>query len=183
MKQFLSIIGLCVAAAVLYGLVHDQITARVCIEYFTQGHVRIFEHDDPTITGLYWGVVATWWVGVLLGIPLAMAARFGKRPQRSARSLVRLILLLLGVMAAFALASGIFGYMVGTMGNVAGFIQQRYEPALWARFQACFFAHSMNYNVGFIGGGMAIAWVWVSRKPRGRNLLSRAEGRPQPDLG
>jgi len=29
------IVLLCVAAAVVYGIVHDQITARVCVEYFT----------------------------------------------------------------------------------------------------------------------------------------------------
>jgi hypothetical protein len=25
----------CIAAAILYGIIHDQITARICVEYFT----------------------------------------------------------------------------------------------------------------------------------------------------
>ena len=33
--QSLGIVLMCVAAAVLYGIAHDQITARVCVEYFT----------------------------------------------------------------------------------------------------------------------------------------------------
>ena len=36
-------------AAIGYGIVHDQITARVCVEYFSIGHPPIFPTDDPTI--------------------------------------------------------------------------------------------------------------------------------------
>ncbi|MFO0941023.1 MAG: hypothetical protein U0930_09660 [Pirellulales bacterium] len=36
---------------------HDQITARICIEYFTIGHPRIIPTDDPTILGIVWGIV------------------------------------------------------------------------------------------------------------------------------
>ena len=69
----LRIIGLCVLAAVLYGVAHDQVTARVCVEYFTIGHPRILATESPTVLGLAWGVIATWWVGLVLGAPLAFA--------------------------------------------------------------------------------------------------------------
>src|SRR3954471_15229661 len=75
--RFAAIILLCIVAAVMYGIVHDQITARVCVEYFTIGHPPIFNTDSPTLLGLGWGVVATWWGGVVLGIGLAIAARAG----------------------------------------------------------------------------------------------------------
>ncbi len=84
----LAIVLMCVAAAVLYGIVHDQITARVCVEYFTIGHPPIFGTDDPTLLGIGWGIIATWWVGLILGILLAVIARAGSRPQRSVRSLL-----------------------------------------------------------------------------------------------
>jgi len=32
--QSIKIILTCVVAAILYGIVHDQITARICVEYF-----------------------------------------------------------------------------------------------------------------------------------------------------
>src|SRR5450432_1986345 len=51
----------CVIAAVLYGIVHDQITARICIEYFTVFHPPIFHTQSPTLLGIGWGIVATWW--------------------------------------------------------------------------------------------------------------------------
>ncbi|MCA8941727.1 MAG: hypothetical protein KDB80_04135 [Planctomycetes bacterium] len=85
----LRIVLLCVVAAVGFGIVHDQITARVCVEYFTIGHPRILATDSPTELGIFWGVIATWWVGAILGLGLAFAARRGAAPKRNAASLVR----------------------------------------------------------------------------------------------
>src|SRR2546428_5874010 len=99
MMESLKSILLRILAAVVYGILHDQVTARVCVEYFTIGHAPIFGTDDPTLLGLGWGVLATWWMGLLLGVPLAVAARAGSRPKRSVGSLLRPIAWLLGVMA------------------------------------------------------------------------------------
>lgn len=62
-------VALSVLAAVVYGILHDQITARICVEYFTIGHARLIDSDSPTVLGLFWGVVATWWVGLPLSVP------------------------------------------------------------------------------------------------------------------
>src|SRR5438046_4370100 len=97
--QSIGIVLMCIVTAVAYGIAHDQVTARVCVEYFTVGHPPIFRTEDPTLLGLGWGVIATWWVGVLLGVPLAIFARAGTRPKRSARSLVRPLAWLLVVKA------------------------------------------------------------------------------------
>jgi hypothetical protein len=55
--RFLLIIILCIASAVVYGIVHDQITARICVEYFTIGHPPVFATESPTLLGLGWGAV------------------------------------------------------------------------------------------------------------------------------
>ena len=80
--QSLYIIALCASSAVLYGIVHDQVTARLCVEYFTIGHPPIFNTDDPTLLALGWGVLATWWAGLLLGVPAVIAARSGASGAR-----------------------------------------------------------------------------------------------------
>jgi hypothetical protein len=164
--QFLGILLMSVFAAVVYGILHDQITARVCVEYFTVGHVKVIDSEDPTMLGFVWGVIATWWAGLMLGIPLAMAARLGSRPKRTVGSLRKPVLLLLGLMAVFALIAGVVGYGIGTMGTIVlpPELKNKLPAAKWAAFQACAFAHSMSYFTAFIGGGMTIAWVWVSRR-------------------
>ncbi|WP_395090968.1 hypothetical protein [Armatimonas sp.] len=68
MREALKIIVLTVGLSCAYGIAHDQITARVCIEYFTIGHFSPTNISwTPTVLGLYWGIVATWWVGLFGG--------------------------------------------------------------------------------------------------------------------
>ena len=116
--QSLGIVLMCMVAAVCYGIVHDQVTARVCVEYFTVGHPPGFGTDDPTLLGIRWGIIATWWVGLLLGVPLAFIARAGSRPKRSVGSLVRPVTCLLMVMAVCASTAGVVGWLLASSGAV-----------------------------------------------------------------
>ena len=83
MRHYFFIILSSVFASIVYGILHDQVTARVCVEYFTIGHPPVFNTNDPTLLAIGWGIIATWWVGLILGIPLAVAARAGNRPPRT----------------------------------------------------------------------------------------------------
>src|SRR6266498_3278016 len=114
--QSIGIVFLALAAAIVYGIVHDQITARICIEYFTIGHPRLIDSDSPTILGLFWGVVATWWVGLPLGLGLAVVARAGRRPKIKAHDLIRPILKLLGSMFIVAAVAGMVGFETSNAG-------------------------------------------------------------------
>ena len=156
----------CVLAAVAYGVAHDQVTARVCVEYFTVGHPPVFPTTDPTLLGLGWGVLATWWVGLLLGLALAAAARAGRRPPRPARSVVRPVAQLLATTGAAALAMGLVGYAVAEAGGVV-----LTEPLATlvprerhSRFLADLWAHSASYLVGAVGGLVVCVNVWRSRQ-------------------
>ena len=164
--QFLAIVLMCIVAAVSYGIIHDQITARVCVEYFTIGHAPIFGTDNPTLLGLGWGVLATWWVGVMLGVPLAVVARAGRWPKRSAMSLVRTLALLMAVSAALALVAGLTGALLARAGVISlfepmnSFVPRERHVA----FLADRWAHNASYLAGFVGGGIVMFRVWLSRK-------------------
>ena len=64
--QVTAIILRSVLAAAGYGIIHDQITARICLEYFTIGHTPVFATTSPTLLALGWGVIATWWLWVVV---------------------------------------------------------------------------------------------------------------------
>ena len=162
----LATVLLCIASAILYGIAHDQITARVCVEYFTIGHPRIFPTESPTWLALGWGVIATWWAGLLLGVPLAIAARIGMRPKREPRSLVRPIAILLLVMGCVALLSGITGYTLARLGylELNEYLASAVKPDRHAAFIADGAAHLASYASGFLGGAIVIALVWRSRR-------------------
>jgi hypothetical protein len=161
-----SIVGLCILAAVVYGIIHDQITARICVEYFTIGHPPVFPTESPTLLGLGWGVIATWWVGLGLGLPLALAARSGAWPKRDARSLVRPIAQLLAMMAVSATIAGIVGYSLARTGAIQlfGWLADKVPRDRHARFLADLWTHDASYLVGFVGGLVVIGRVWRSRR-------------------
>ena len=79
--ESLKIILLCIVASVVYGILHDQVTARVCVEYFTIGHPPIFHTEGPTLLAFGWGVIATWWMGLILSVPAVLASRLGSWPK------------------------------------------------------------------------------------------------------
>lgn len=166
--QALAIVALSILAAVSYGIVHDQITARVCVEYFTIGHPQVLTvpTDSPTVLGFVWGVIATWWVGLGLGIPLALAARLGSRPKKSARDLIRPLFVLMVVAGVLALIAGIVGYIAASRDWVAlyGPLGRQVPEQRHARFIADLFAHNMSYAVGGIGGIVLIVRTWRSRR-------------------
>lgn len=159
------IVLMSVLAAVLYGIVHDQITARICVEYFTIGHPPIFGTEDPTLLGIGWGIIATWWVGLLIGIPLAIVSRAGSRPKRSPASLIQPVGKLLAVMGIGATIAGIVGGCLASVGAV--FLIGRLAEAVPADRHVVFlidlWAHSASYLIGLVGGIVLIVNVWRSR--------------------
>src|SRR5262245_41999672 len=154
--QFITIVGLSVLAAITYGIIHDQITARICVEYFTIGHPKIFVTDtnSPALIGLAWGVIATWWLGAILGIPLACAARWGHRNKQTAKSLIRPIAFLLLIMAMCAVLAGLFGHFLASRGAIQlqGPLFVRVPAERHIAFITAGAAHFASYAVGFLGG-------------------------------
>lgn len=155
-------------AAITYGIIHDQVTARICVEYFTVGHARLIDSDSPTVLGLFWGVVATWWVGLPLGIGLAIAARAGRRPKLTWRQLLRPIGILMGVMFAVATVGGVIGYVTATTGvfYLVDHLAARVPEEKHVAFLTAGWAHSASYLSGLFGG--VILWIVIWRR-RGRH--------------
>lgn len=100
-------LGFCVGGAIAYGLIHDQVTIRIAPEYFTVYHPRIISSDDLTLTALAWGVTATWWVGLLLGVFLWLVAVSGELPIATRRELRTSILVILCGTAFAAVVMGV----------------------------------------------------------------------------
>ena len=169
--QMIMIVLLSILSAVVYGIIHDQITARICVEYFTIGHPPVFGTDSPTLLGLGWGVIATWWVGLILGMPLALVSQLGTRPKRTAASLIRPIGILLLVMGISAALAGCIGWLLARNGVVwlpepmASMVPKEMHVA----FLVDLWTHLASYLVGFLGGIVLIVGVWISRGRAGTN--------------
>ena len=158
--------------AIVYGILHDQVTARVCVEYFTVAHPDLFATTDPTRLAFGWGIVATWWAGLAVGVAVALAARVGSLPKLAVRELWRPIMVLLLGMGVAAAVCGFLGYLWAESGKVA-------FPAVWlsevashrhTRFIAVATAHDASYTAGFGGGWTLCIWVWMHRRSLSRRV-------------
>ena len=154
MVESLKICLVSIVAAILYGVVHDQITARVCLEYFTVFHPPVFATQSPTLQALGWGVIATWWMGAFLGALLAIAARAGSRPKLSAANILKPVAKLLAIMAGCALLAGLLGFVLARQGAIfpPKWVSDNLPPTAHARFMADWWAHGASYAAGFFGG-------------------------------
>jgi hypothetical protein len=172
--QGLRIVGLSLFAAVSYGIIHDQITARICVEYFTIGHPPLFPTTSPTLLAFGWGVVATWWVGLALGILLAAAARLGQRRKLTVRQLRRPILVLLLSMGVVASIAGVGGGILAASGKVwlPPALANRLAVDRQVPFLVDLWMHSASYASGLVGGLALTLWTW---RQRGRGVVAAVE--------
>lgn len=162
----LAIIILCTLSATAYGIIHDQITVRICLEYFTIFHPPIFGWQPETMLAILWGFTATWWVGAFLGILLASAACIGKAPMRRASSFIVPLLKLLLLMSVCAAIAGTTGYLLTETHTVPldAIFANRLQPSMYSRFVADAYAHNTSYLVGIFGGCVIIVNTWKSRQ-------------------
>ncbi len=178
------IVLLTLGAAMFYGVVHDQITARLCIEYFTLAHPPHFPVSSPTLLALCWGVAATLGVGLVLGFLLAQASQSPGLPGMPVSSLYRPLLVVLGATGAAAIMAGCVGFALAERSIL---MLTELRPDAWVerlsrsqqnRFMAVWFAHSASYLFGFVGGGVLIFRIWDRRqRPRLFTVL------PQTKIG
>lgn len=191
------IMGGSILAAVLYGLINDQITARICPEYFTQGfHRQMMQQWDgpvfgklknvleqtksPTVIGGIWGVVATWWMGALLGVPVTIAARAGSWPQLTMKDLVKPVGVGLGAMGASAFGAGLYGYYRARSGKInKNRLQYSVAHGVPDEKMDAFIADAYAHNVGYLGGALTglgiLSWVLAKRYALNKKELQQGQ--------
>jgi hypothetical protein len=152
--------------AILYGIVHDLITAHICVEYFTIGHPKIIESTSPVTLALLWGIIATWWVGLPLGIVLALVTQFGSRTVAPVNTVLKYSVYL--ILCMF-LTAGIFGLIAGiaaTKGNLflTGEMEQMVPKNQHIRFLAVAWTHGASYLAGITGTIVLSRVLYMKRK-------------------
>ncbi len=156
--------------AVSYGIVHDLVTAHLCVEYFTIGHPVIIESESPVLLALTWGVIATWWVALPMGLLVAGFSQFGKRPTLEFREVIKLILKLLFIMFGIALIAGIVGYILTELDIIylVPRLAEKMDSSKYSKFLAAGWAHTSSYLSGIIG----TIFVCIIIKKKRKRLLN-----------
>lgn len=164
----LQIVFASVAAAILYGIVHAEITSWLSAEYFALGHTRWAMSPSPGLSGLAGGAV----LGLCVGVLVALAARVGRRAQlelRDVRVPLAVFYVALFVLAIMALAMGWAG-AVGEKFHPPAEIQTELTRERWRHYVAAEWAHSASYAFGAFGGLAVCAHTLLVRRRRARGI-------------
>lgn len=168
----LKTILLCLFGAITFGILHDLITANICIEYFTIAHPKVIESQNPFLLALVWGALATWWVGLILGILIVGFNAIGKSDKVPFSRIKRYVIRLLLIMPLTSLVAGLIGYILARtnaihlIGELAETIPFEKQQA----FLAVAWAHVSSYIVGFIGGIVICMKIWMQRRTANRKF-------------
>src|ERR1700722_11852876 len=114
--QKAKVTALGVGVAFVWGIPHDKITVRLCVEYFSLAHPPLFPVSSPTLLGLCWGIAATFGVGLILGFLLAQASQSSGLPPMALRNLLGPLLVVIAVTAAGAIVAGCIGLSLSWQG-------------------------------------------------------------------
>ncbi len=168
MKQFVNFILIIVISALsagVYGILHDQITYSISPEYYTLLKFQQFgfEYLDLNIrikAGII-GFLATWWVGLFLGIAYAFVSLF-LDPEKTLKVTVKSVL----INICITFIAGILGY-----GYAVLFLSAEntnwYIPAGTKNIRN-FISVGSIHNFGYMGGvsGMVAGIIYQIKKAK-----------------
>ena len=161
-----------IALSIAYGIAHDMVTAHVAVEYFTVYHPHIVDSKSPIIMALLWGVIATWWVGLLAGLLLAISNVIGKEaplPWRTLRIRAVVGMAILWVSAMMLLAGVyVFAGQIPMKERRPTFEQDR-------RLIAVGVAHGWSYTGSVLVVIILATWIHRARSRASLNGASNSE--------
>jgi hypothetical protein len=112
-------VNLSMAAAVLYGILNDQVTVTISPEYFSVFKRWQFgplleafgwEEAPTRLQAVLIGTAATWWFGLFLGMMVSLMGTVGRSRRLTTSEFMRVVALVMAVTALTSLAFGVTGY-------------------------------------------------------------------------
>ena len=152
-----------------YGAIHDQISYSLSNEYFT--HFKFIQfgfpwaQESPRLAAALVGMLATWWMGVLVFVVLGL---FGFAFPTSKIMAIEL-LKSFGIVIVVAFVTGVIGLAYGYI-QVNDATVSNYAHWIWpgvtnpVQFVRVGFMHNASYLGGILGLCAGIAYLFLSRK-------------------
>ena len=166
---FVALLFVAMGVSGFYGALHDQISFTVSSEYFTKfkyqqfGFVHSGMPDRAKAACI--GFLATWWMGIPIGVLVGLFGFLHKQPQDMFRRTLKAYCVVAGV----ALIVGLFGLAYGWFfpRREVDYYSGWYLPdnlLLKRNFLAVGYMHNFSYLGGVIGIFIGIITQFVLRR-------------------
>lgn len=160
--------------AIVYGIAHDMVTAHVYVPYFTKFHPRIIDSESPVAMALLWGIIATWWMGLLIGVPIAASAQGGRNPKLTAKQTLGKLTKATAVV--FVVAMLTLAVSLKLFKGHSSFIEPEPQDQT-GRFVAVLITHNVSY---FLSAAVAIG-VCIHNVVQRKKQISPIQNPISPD--
>jgi hypothetical protein len=156
-------VPLAVAAAGLFGVIHDQLSYTVSPEYFTKFKFIQFRLRDSRlperVRAAKVGYLASWWMGIPLGLLCGAAGLIQRSPQLMMQALLWSLPVIVAFTLTVALAGLGFGYWRTQTIDVANYRRWFIPPDVkdLRRFLCVGYMH----NAAYLGGAISILVAWL----------------------
>ncbi|WP_261509885.1 hypothetical protein [Chryseobacterium paludis] len=172
MKQVLNCVLITIISILLagmYGILHDQITFTISPEYYTLFKFPQFGierlHLNTRIKVGIVGFLATWWVGLFLGIVYGLISVF-LDPKKVLKVTIRSILINLCVTILFGIVGYLYAFLFLSPESTNWYIPSKTKDV------HSFINVGSIHNFGYIGGiiGLCIGVIYQIKKT-GKSIL------------
>lgn len=148
----------------LFGAIHDQISYSVSSEYFTRLKFVQFMLTDSflpeRIRASLVGILASWWMGIPLGILTGLAGYIHPTPAQMHRALTLSIGVIVLFTLGFALAGLAYGYIVTASPLNPDDYRSWYIPR-GLQEPRNYLCVGHMHNAAYVGGALSIPAAWV----------------------
>jgi thiosulfate/3-mercaptopyruvate sulfurtransferase len=159
----------------IYGILHDQLTYTISPEYYTKFKFQQFGLSDNEVEAVFpnprfhvsiVGVMATWWVGVPIGLVLGLVGLLHANGERMFYVTSRAIALTMVI----AFITGIVGLLYGKFFLAVSGVSWWLPDNLI--YRADFIAVGSMHNFSYLGGfiGLIVA-VYYSLREKRKNIV------------
>jgi hypothetical protein len=150
-----------------FGMILDQISVRLCPEYFTALHSPIVGLTEPTLLGMAWGFLGSWWGGALWGYLAGVIATSETQfPPFTVRNLIRPMLVTISFVAIVTTITGLTVWRHAEMFEIhfVGWLTTAVpvERQKNAFIVACY--HFSAYISAIVGGMTMCVWLGWKRR-------------------
>jgi hypothetical protein len=166
----ISLVFACIVAGA-YGAIHDQISYTVAPSYYHEFKFIQFAIDSTLHNRFGASIVgwnATWWMGLLIGLPLYIAGLFIRDDREFCRQYLQSAIIVIATALLIGLAALAFAFMSIDEHHLPAWMADRpvSDPVAFARAGTM---HNYSYIGGFVGLLFALgSMIMAARKARAK---------------
>lgn len=140
----------------IYGIIHDQITITISLDYFLYFKGLYATSAPYRLGAAFIGWSSTWWVGFLAAFALVVCLMIKKQSNGMLKKVLKDAMIIICISAAAGTVGGVFGYLIPVKVDFFYQLALEYHVENYAAFFSVWMIHIFGYVGGLLGTAFCI---------------------------